>query len=323
VPESGPDKCRKPKKRSSAFLFLRDAGVALTVVVLILVTMYAYTGLWPPLVVIESDSMMHGDDNISHIGTIDTGDLVLVREVTRVSDIETYMEGFVSGHRTYGDYGDVVIYKPDGADARTPIIHRAIIYLDYDSANHCFVAEALKDLEEGEKWAASASGDSWSCLTSTLRIFHVGWDDLTVTIDVSNLLPSHTSGFVTKGDGNANTDLMLNRNSLVELDWVVGKARGEIPWFGLLKLWTTDSLGSAAPENSVRNLWISIILIVVTPVMIDIGMTYREKRAIARESAERSGHASADQEVGQTEEGLRVEEGTAGGDTEEPPKRLT
>lgn len=322
MPETGPDKNAKPKKRSSAFLFLRDAGVALILVALILVTMYAYTGLWPPLVVVESDSMMHGDDNISHIGTIDTGDLVLVRKVTQASDIETYMDGYVSGHRAYGDYGDVVIYKPDGTDARTPIIHRAIIYLEYDSVGNCFRAEALRDIEKGEKWDTTDSDDTWSCLTSTLRIFHVGWDDRSVAIDVSNLLPSRASGFVTKGDANTNTDLALNRNNLVDIDWIVGKARGEIPWFGLLKLWTTDSLGSAAPENSVRNLWISIILIVVTPVAIDIGLTYREKRAIARESAERRSGSSSGQEGEQIEE-IRVEEETSGGETEEPPGRLT
>jgi hypothetical protein len=69
VPASGSARTGRPKKRSSAFLFARDAGIALVLVALILVTMYAYTGLWPPLVVVESNSMMHGDDNLSHVGT--------------------------------------------------------------------------------------------------------------------------------------------------------------------------------------------------------------------------------------------------------------
>jgi len=321
VPETKPDKAKKTKRRSSAFLFLRDAGVALAVVVLVLVTMYAYTGLWPPLVVVESDSMMHGNDNISHIGIIDTGDLVLVRKVTSASEVETYMDGYVSGHRSYGDYGDVMIYKPDGTEARTPIIHRAMIYLEYDPLNDCFRAESLRDIQQGTKWMTTDDEDAWNHLTSTLRIYHVGWNDQTVSIDLSSLLPNRASGFVTKGDGNTNTDLMLNRNNLVDIDWVVGKARGEIPWFGLLKLWTTDSLGSAAPENSVTNLWISIILIVVTPVMIDIGLTYREKRAITKESAKRLEAAPAEEEDGQKEE-KRVEEETPGGETEEPPSGL-
>lgn len=68
----------------------------------------------------------------------------------------------------------------------------------------------------------------------------------------------------------------------VDLEWVVGKARGEIPWFGLLKLWSTGSLGSPSPDNSVRNLWASLAIIVATPIIIDISLTYREKREISK-----------------------------------------
>lgn len=319
MPEDGRYDTKKPKRRSPAYPFLRDAGVALLLVVLILVTMYAYTGLWPPLVVVESNSMMHGDDNLSHIGTIDTGDLVLVRKVTKVSEVKTYMDGVVSGHRTYGDYGDVVIYKPGGTDSRTPIIHRAILYLEYDSANNCYRSLSLRDAPS-EKWTTTDPDDTWDSLTSTLRIFHVGWDDLTVSVDIGSMLSSHRSGFITKGDHNTHTDQMFASSGPVDITWVVGKARGEIPWFGLLKLWMTDSLGSVAPENSVRNLWISMIIIVITPVMIDIGLTYREKRAIAMRSAERTGVFPQDTRA---EEEMRVEARSDGGETEEPPRRLT
>lgn len=316
-----PSRSWKPKRRSSAYLFLRDAGLALLSVVLILVTMYAYTGLWPPLVVVESNSMMHGEDNLSSVGTIDTGDLVFVRKVAAVGDVKTYMDGVVSGHRTYGDYGDVVIYKPGGTDARTPIIHRAMVYLEFDSENNCYRSPSLRDAPS-DKWAAANPDDTWDRLTSTVRIFHVGWDDMTILIDITGLIPSQKSGFITKGDHNANVDQMFGTTGPVEIGWIVGKARGEIPWFGLLKLWTTDSLGSTAPENSVRNLWISMIVIVVTPIAIDIGLTFREKRAIARRSAESLSGPKRDAEATE-EERMRVEAGPDGGGTEEPPKGLT
>ena len=76
----------------------------------------------------------------------------------------------------------------------------------------------------------------------------------------------------------------------VDIDWVVGKARGESPWCGLLKLWVTDSLGSEAPENSVHNLWISIAVIVVVPITIDVVLTYKIRKKIARkrEAAQRA-----------------------------------
>lgn len=268
------------KKLTPALLFIRDAGIALVFVASILLAMYAYTGLWPPLVVVESDSMMHSEDNISYVGVIDTGDLVLVKSVNAASDIKTYMDGYTSGHRTYGDYGDVIIYKVNGNDLGTPIIHRAIVYLEANADGNSFRCEALSDINDG-KWATSDPSDTWDHLTSVLRIFDVGFQSETVTIDTSRLIVS--SGYITRGDHNDNTDQSLpSRNTPVKVSWVVGKARGEIPWFGLLKLWFSDSLKSDAPENSVRNLWISLALIVIGPIVADVVVTYKIRKKIAR-----------------------------------------
>lgn len=259
---------------------MRDAGVALLFVILVLLAMFAYTGLWPPLVVVESNSMMHGEDNLSHIGTIDTGDLVLVKKVDKVSEVETYVDGLSSGHKTYGDYGDVVIYKRGGSDTITPIIHRAIIYLEINADGQSYRSESLSSAPSDRWWTADAA-DTWDRLTSTLSITHVGYKDLTVAVDIGNMISSHRSGFITKGDHNSQTD-QYARGEPVDLTWIVGKARGEIPWFGLLKLWTTDSLGSPAPPNSVTNLWIALGAIVVIPIAIDISMTIIERRKIAK-----------------------------------------
>ncbi len=272
---------RIPKKYQPIVTFLRDAAVAATFVALVLLAMFAYTGLWPPLVVIESDSMMHGDDNHSNIGTIDTGDLVLVKKVDSVSDVETYMDSQISGHKTYGDYGDVVIYKRGGSDASTPIIHRALIYLEINSDGTSYRSESLR-LAATDKWSTSDPTDTWDRLTSSLTISNVGFKHLSVTIDVQALASSHRSGFITKGDHNLGTDQMYASYGPVDFEWVVGKARGEIPWFGLLKLWTTGSLGSPSPDNSVRDLWVSLAIIVATPMIIDITLTYREKREVSK-----------------------------------------
>ncbi len=268
------------KKASPAVLFVRDAGIALVFVASVLLAMYAYTGLWPPLVVVESDSMMHSEENISYIGAIDTGDLVLVKSVDSPSDIETYMDGYASGHSTYDDFGDVIIYRVNGEELGTPIIHRAIIYLEANPDGESFRAESLRDVD-ASKWSTSDPTDTWDHLTSTLRIFDVGFQSETVTIDTSRLVVS--SGYITKGDHNDNTDQsQMGRNTPVKISWVVGKARGEIPWFGLLKLWFTDSLKSDAPENSVRNLWISLAFIVIGPIVADIVVTYKIRKRIAK-----------------------------------------
>ena len=271
---------RIPKKYEPIVLFLRDAAVAVLFVSIVLVTMFAYTGLWPPLVVVESDSMMHGIDNVSHIGTIDTGDLVLVKKVDKAADVETYVEGFSSGHKTNGDFGDVVINKRGGSDSTTPIIHRAIIYLEFNPATDSYRAPSLQNYPS-DRWSTSDESNTWDHLDSVLSLKHLGYNNLTVTIDVRSFVISDRSGFVTKGDHNLGIDQQFTTTGPVDVSWVIGKARGEIPWFGLLKLWSTGTLGSPAPDNSVRDLWVSLALIIITPIVIDILLTYREKRRIA------------------------------------------
>ncbi len=281
-----PGKGKVRRKHGQLFLFLRDAGIALAAVVLILVAMFAYTGLWPPLVVVESDSMMHGPDNISHIGTIDTGDLVLVKKVQSVSGVATYMGSKATGHKTYGDYGDVVIYHWLGSSSRTPIIHRALIYLQLNEDGRSYQSEDLR-AAPGGSWTPTNTSNDWSDLTGDFYLRNVGYNDQSVLIPISLMLNNMNpgSGFVTKGDHNADTDLSWSGYQPVRLEWVVGKARGEIPWFGLLKLWSSGTLKTPAPENSVRDLWITIGIIVVSPIVVDVFLTFRERRATARRRA--------------------------------------
>lgn len=281
-----------PKKpRGQAYLFLRDAGIALLFVVFILLAMFAYSGLWPPLVVVESNSMMHGDNNISHIGTIDTGDLVIVKKVNSPSDISTYMDGLTTGHKTYGDYGDVIIYKKGGSDLTTPIIHRALIYLVPSADGSSYMSMSLRDAPKSS-WSAYPTSDTWDHLTGTLTLYNVSYNHVTVQIDVGNMLRYFAQqaagpqpGFITKGDHNAQTDQFYWGPMPVDFSWVIGMARGEIPWFGLLKLWTTNSLETPAPSNSVRDLWISLAVIFITPIAIDITLAIRERKRKDKGSA--------------------------------------
>ncbi len=317
------DKASRPKakkKLSGVVLFARDAGIALAVVAAILVGMYAYTGLWPPLVVVESNSMMHGSDNMSHIGAIDTGDLVLVKRVGSATDIKTYMDGYSSGYKTYGDFGDVIIYRRAGSQTDTPIIHRAMIYLQVNPDGNSYTAPSLQDIPKG-KWRTTDPADTWNHITSTISIFGVGYMPVTVQVEVEFLLrgssPPH-SGFITKGDHNAMPDSTYWNADLgyrpIDITWVVGMARGEIPWFGLLKLWGTGTLNSQAPPNSVRDLWISLILIVVSPIAIDVSLSLidRKKAKDRKKKAEEDGGSSSDYE--------RTEAEDASGRAVEPPR---
>jgi signal peptidase len=166
-----------------------------------------------------------------------------------------------------------------------------MLYLELNANGTSYRCAALKNVPE-IKWSTSNTLDTWDNLTNLVIIHDVGWNDIEITVDIRTMLMSQRSGFVTKGDHNSAVDPLATDHGPVDISWVVGKARGEIPWFGLLKLWTTDTLGSTAPSNSVRNLWITVAFIIVTPVIVDIFLTYREKRLVEEKrarSAQKSG----------------------------------
>lgn len=302
---------RSVSKLGSVKLFARDAGVAIAIVAAVLISMFAYTGLWPPLVVVESNSMMHGTDNMSHIGIIDTGDLVLVKKLDGASDVRTYMDGYSSGYKTYGDFGDVIIYRKGGSDTTTPIIHRAMIYLEANPGGRSYSAPALEDIPKG-KWTTANPSNEWNNITSTLTIFGVGYLGLTVPIDIATLLQDgHAeSGFITKGDHNQAIDLTYWGPDIgyrpIDVSWVIGKARGEIPWFGLLKLWSTGTVGSTEPPNSVRDLFIALFIIVLSPILIDVTLSLVERRKKAKEPSGSNGE--------------KAEAEDASGPSPEPPR---
>ena len=63
-------------------------------------------------------------------------------------------------------------------------------------------------------------------------------------------------------------------------DWIVGMARGELPWFGLIKLKVTqpDNYDRAPPECR-SMLWFSVILILLGPYTVGrIWESYNENR---------------------------------------------
>ncbi len=96
------------------FLF---AGVAIGAVALVL---YAYAGAWPPLVSVDGLSM----DPHMH-----NGDLVLIQKVDP-EKIMTYETGQETGYKTFENYGDVLVYRPFGRTDMTPVIHRAMAWVN-------------------------------------------------------------------------------------------------------------------------------------------------------------------------------------------------
>jgi len=102
---------------------LRDtvADIALAVVLIALAcgALYAYAGIWPPMVSVGGTSMY------PHLKS---GDLVIIRGLDRVG-VVTGSEGINSSYEKFSGYGDVIVYSPMGNRSITPVIHRAMYYV--------------------------------------------------------------------------------------------------------------------------------------------------------------------------------------------------
>lgn len=266
---------------------VRDLLVAAAIIAILLVAIYAYAGVWPPLVVVESSSMQHGYRE-SFIGVIDTGDMVLQQAAPTRESVVTYLEGRTAGYQMYGDYGDVIIFRRSSDP--TPVIHRAILYIVIHP-NGTVDVPALANLPTTEWEGTDADGGVTNSPYYLLEvtIHGMGYNrDLGIRFDLEAFaLPGRTDGYITMGDNNAYLycsqsrdpcapSVPYDRGWLVAQEDIIGRARGELPWLGLVKLvlsptgscclsWGDDE----APKNSWDSLLVSILFLVALPFIIE------------------------------------------------------
>ncbi|MHB1261261.1 MAG: S26 family signal peptidase, partial [Thermoplasmatota archaeon] len=193
---------------------------------------------------VESGSMMHCSNGIgiefgrdcdspfARLGTIDPGDLILVKDVDGTGDIGTKVE---DGKSRYGGPGDVIVFRPDGLTSRTPVIHRALFYLEVNSDDTFTIAALglshVNDLDD-PRIQELGLGSGYA---DTLR-------DSRLTPFCGPAGPGR-SGFITRGDNNPGADQGAHSgiaNCPIQVQWILGQARGQIPWLGLVKLYATD-----------------------------------------------------------------------------------
>lgn len=285
--------------KKEIFDWIKDIVIAAVIISVIMGALYAYTGTWPPMVVVESESMQHSDDT-SYIGVIDTGDIVLSKHISSKSDIITYVEGRATGYRSYGDYGDVIIYEPYGRHV-TPIIHRAVLYLRWNSTGGGYDAPGLKNLKYDEDYTVT-QGDGWRNIHGRISIYNYGYEHRTLTIPISTIInyfqlsgKTPHDGYITAGDHNIakgyGTDQPIICREPIKFSWIVGKAEGELPWFGIIKLMFSGTLGAhPAPANSWVMLIISIALLIIVPMIAEnLWDKWKEKRGNGEESGEKMG----------------------------------
>lgn len=185
-------------------VFFRELGQTLGLVVVILLLLFAVSGVWPPLVAVSSGSME------PHL---ERGDLVLIVEPGRytgsgaVADtgIITAAAGAETGQTMFGAPGDVIVYQPDGHESPR-VIHRAMLYV-----------------EAGENWYSRADpaylGGADNC--RELRY-----------------CPAPYAGFITKGDANPQYDQVGPQpiSAPVKSSWIVGRSVVSAPYLGHIRL---------------------------------------------------------------------------------------
>jgi signal peptidase len=114
------------KSTNPVVAFARDIFWVVAVVGAIALVLFLVSGTWPAVVAVESESM---------VPNMQVGDLVFVVAPDRFGGLQTWEEGEQTGYARFAEYpdlqgrmpyGDVIIYRPNGADSVHPIIHRAI-----------------------------------------------------------------------------------------------------------------------------------------------------------------------------------------------------
>lgn len=255
---------------------LLELALAIGMIACLVGAMFIHTGSMPPLVVVESKSMIH--DESGELGSIDAGDLILVHDQPG-DTIVTYAEATdpnnsAYGYGQHGLEGDVIIYAKNG-EGGTPIIHRAIMRVVAEEtvspdrgADAPCPEEATYDAER-----VADDGLRGSCIltwtvpgTSVKNVANVtvhfdgtdaayydckrpAHEGVEAHLVVWQWKPTH-EGMLTLGDNNkcsvdqgagaTNGSAGVHSPSgvvgPVRDDWVLGVAGGEIPWLGTVKL---------------------------------------------------------------------------------------
>ncbi|WP_224268203.1 S26 family signal peptidase [Haloprofundus salinisoli] len=178
---------------------LSDVLQPVAVVTAVFLLLVLVSGVWPPMVAIESGSM---DPHMQK------GDMVVITATDRFSGGSADAAGVVTTdddgeYRRFVGDGDVIIYN--APNRGTPIIHRARFRV-----------------EAGENWYERANQ---SYLPAGVE-----------SCDELRNCPAPHGGYVTMGDANGVYDQAKGIAPVVKEEWVRAKAGLRIPCLGWLRL---------------------------------------------------------------------------------------
>ena len=285
-----------------AWSWAREALLAGGLIATLIAVLVLMTGSWPPMVVIESGSMMHEDEGT--VGAIDPGDLVLVMSDDR-KNIITYAEGIevggpYEGYENHGMPGDVIIYRKNGG-TMTPVIHRALLRAVADETSTPERGAEDPCVGNEGSWdpiSIDADGQAGTCVltwsvsgTNVTNATSISLElDYTCNngqkLTVSNWDPGH-AGYLTSGDNVATNGCNVDQYAAVgdtthtwrgltdengeavgavRDDWIVGVAGGEIPWVGAIKLGLSDN-SDFVPGSTWTKLVVTAFILLAIPAI--------------------------------------------------------
>jgi signal peptidase len=205
-------------------IYLRDVTTSVAAVLVIGLLLFAISGIWPPMVAIESGSM---EPNMER------GDLVFVVDDDRfVPDNAPTHDGRSTGvlpadraeetgYRKFGRPGDVIVFQRDGRRGVTPVIHRAMLWV-----------------EDGENWYDRADPEYMGSASNCEQLNHC---------------PAPHAGFITLGDANPAYDQHRGpSNSLsapVKPEWIIGTAELKLPYLGQVRLFFSGLRTAPTPAG--------------------------------------------------------------------------
>lgn len=232
---------------SSAFLYVQSAA-----------------NVDPTFTNVKSQSMQH--DDRSEIGIIDTGDIVVLKNKEKYGELITYVDGYGSNYSSFGEYGMVVVY--DRGSDKNPIIHRLILYMEYNETTKHWSAPSLANYDK-DLWYCTSNQvniTDYNDLHGTFHMTDVGYSGKHVSINLDSLANNAPhSGYITMGDNaeNRSFDQPGIVGGLVTYEQINSVAWLEIPWGGVLKMLLNG-------EKEVIMKWVpnSIVCIIISIIGI-------------------------------------------------------
>lgn len=271
----------------------RNLLISIGVIIIVFVGGYAslvvYTGMTSPFSIVMSQSMQHDPDQ-SEIGSIDTGDIVIVRDPDK-TQIQSYVEGTQSGYRSFGDYGSVIIYDRGGG--QNPVIHRAILWLDYNSESDTWSAPSLAGYdgswhyEYRDESGVVQERNDFNNIRGTLYFEDITVSGKNVSINLDSL--DKSSGYLTMGD-NSETNPNFDQPSIIDHTVSYEEIRSvpiaEIPWLGTLKILVNGGDNLEYVPNSLPSFVMFFLTIFGFLILLDAVTMFRNEKAMRKKLLE-------------------------------------